>query len=111
MHTTVTNTITTAEPPYRPFYPQVSVTLYQELGVTMTLETDLSEPQLCTVLTLALTLDTFSPTCAVTSGGGSGGGGSGGGGSGGTDAKHAQDANWNGKRKTTWLVLERNIVA
>ena len=78
MHTTVTNTITTAEPPYRPFYPQVSVTLYQELGVTMTLETDLSEPQLCTVLTLALTLDTFSPTCAVTSGGGSGGGGSGG---------------------------------
>ena len=40
-----------------------------------------------------------------------GGGGSGGGGSGGTDAKHAQDANWNGKRKTTWLVLERNIVA
>ena len=84
MHTTVTNTITTAEPPYRPFYPQVSVTLYQELGVTMTLETDLSEPQLCTVLTLALTLDTFSPTCAVTSGGGSGGGGSGGGGSGGS---------------------------
>ena len=78
MHTTVTNTITTAEPPYRPFYPQVSVTLYQELSVTMTLETDLSEPQLCTVLTLALTLDTFSPTCAVTSGGGSGGGGSGG---------------------------------
>ena len=56
----------------------MSVTLYQELGVTMTLETDLSEPQLCTVLTLALTLDTFSPTCAVTSGGGSGGGGSGG---------------------------------
>ena len=49
----------------------MSVTLYQELGVTMTLETDLSEPQLCTVLTLALTLDTFSPTCAVTSGGGS----------------------------------------
>ena len=84
MHTTVTNTITTAEPPYRPFYPQVSVTLYQELGVTMTLETDLSEPQLCTVLMLALTLDTFSPTCAVTSGGGSGGGGSGGGGSGGS---------------------------
>ena len=79
MHTTVTNTITTAEPPYRPFYPQVSVTLYQELSVTMTLETDLSEPQLCTVLMLALTLDTFSPTCAVTSGGGgSGGGGSGG---------------------------------
>ena len=78
MHATVTNTITTAEPPYRPFYPQVSVTLYQELGVTMTLETDLSEPQLCTVLMLALTLDTFSPTCAVTSGGGSGGGGSGG---------------------------------
>jgi len=62
----------------------VSVTLYQELGVTMTLETDLSEPQLCTVLMLALTLDTFSPTCAVTSGGGSGGGGSGGGGSGGS---------------------------
>ena len=61
----------------------MSVTLYQELGVTMTLETDLSEPQLCTVLMLALTLDTFSPTCAVTSGGGSGGGGSGGGGSGG----------------------------
>ena len=51
----------------------MSVTLYQELSVTMTLETDLSEPQLCTVLTLALTLDTFSPTCAVTSGGGSGG--------------------------------------
>ena len=49
----------------------MSVTLYQELGVTMTLETDLSEPQLCTVLTLALTLDVFSPTCAVTSGGGS----------------------------------------
>lgn len=44
----------------------------------MTLETDLSEPQLCTVLTLALMLDTFSPTCAVTSGGGSGGSGSGG---------------------------------
>lgn len=56
----------------------MSVTLYQELSVTMTLETDLSEPQLCTVLTLALTLDTFSPTCAVTSGGGSGGSGSGG---------------------------------
>ena len=51
----------------------MSVTLYQELSVTMTLETDLSEPRLCTVLTLALTLDTFSPTCAATSGvGGSG---------------------------------------
>ena len=46
----------------------MSVTLYQEFSVTMTLETDLSEPQLCTVLTLALTLDAFSPTCAATTG-------------------------------------------
>jgi len=55
----------------------VSVTLYQEFSVTMTLETDLSEPLLCTVLTLALTLDAFSPTCVATTGvSGSGGGGS-----------------------------------
>merc|ERR1740130_1040961 len=47
---------------------EVSVTLYQEFSVTMTLETDLSEPQLCTVLTLALTLDSFSPNCAATTG-------------------------------------------
>ena len=43
----------------------------------MTLETDLSEPQLCTVLTLTLTLDTFSPTCTATNGVGGGGGGGG----------------------------------
>ena len=55
----------------------MSVTLYQEFSVTMTLETDLSEPQLCTVLTLALTLDAFSPTCAATIGVGGGGGGGG----------------------------------
>ena len=55
----------------------MSVTLYQEFSVTMTLETDLREPLLCTVLTLALTLDAFSPTCVATTGvGDSGGGGS-----------------------------------
>ena len=75
-----TPSITRPPPPYSTlvsYHPQVSVTLYQEFSVTMTLETDLSEPQLCTVLTLALTLDAFSPTCAATIGvgGGVGGGG------------------------------------
>ena len=49
----------------------VSVTLYQALSVTMTLESDMSDGQLCAVLTAALTLDAFDHTCAATSDGSS----------------------------------------
>ena len=47
----------------------VSVTLYQAISVTITLESDMSDEQLCKVLTAALTLDAFDHTCVATSGG------------------------------------------
>ena len=47
----------------------VSVTLYQAISVTITLESDMSDEQLCKVLTAALTLDAFEHTCVATSGG------------------------------------------
>jgi hypothetical protein len=47
----------------------VSVTLYRALSVTITLESDMSDEQLCSVLTAALTLNAFDHTCAATSGG------------------------------------------
>merc|ERR1719324_383020 len=47
----------------------VSVTLYQAISVTITLESDMSDEQLCKVLTAALTLDAFDHTCMATSGG------------------------------------------
>ena len=46
----------------------VSVTLYQAISVTITLESDMSDEQLCKVLTAALTLDAFDHTCVATSG-------------------------------------------
>ena len=48
----------------------VSVTLYQALSLTVTLASDMSDEQLCTVLTAALTLDAFEHTCVATSEGG-----------------------------------------
>ena len=47
----------------------VSVTLYQAISVKITLESDMSDEQLCKVLTAALTLDAFDHTCVATSGG------------------------------------------
>ena len=47
----------------------VSVTLYQAISVKITLESDMSDEQLCKVLTAALTLDAFEHTCVATSGG------------------------------------------
>ena len=47
----------------------VSVTLYQAISVTIILESDMSDEQLCKVLTAALTLDAFDHTCVATSGG------------------------------------------
>ena len=47
----------------------MSVTLYQALSVTMTLESDMDGEQLCAVLTAALTLEAFDHTCAATSDG------------------------------------------
>ena len=49
----------------------VSVTLYQALSVTMTLESDMDGEQLCAVLTAALTLEAFDHSCAATSDGSS----------------------------------------
>merc|ERR1712086_472584 len=45
----------------------VSVMLYQALSVTITLESDMSDEQLCTVLTAALTLDAFDHSCVASS--------------------------------------------
>ena len=47
----------------------VSVMLYRALSVTITLESDMSDEQLCTVLTAALTLDAFDHSCVASSGG------------------------------------------
>jgi hypothetical protein len=46
----------------------VSVTLYQAITVTITLESDMSDEQLCEVLTAALTLDAYDHTCVASSG-------------------------------------------
>ena len=45
----------------------VAVTLYQALSLTVTLESDMSDGQLCTVLTAALTLDAFDHSCVASS--------------------------------------------
>ena len=45
----------------------VSVTLYQALSLTVTLESDMSDGQLCTVLTAALTLGAFDHSCVASS--------------------------------------------
>ena len=45
----------------------VAVTLYQALSLTVTLESDMSDGQLCTVLTVALTLDAFDHSCVASS--------------------------------------------
>ena len=46
----------------------VAITLYQALSLTVTLESDMSDGQLCTVLTAALTLEAFDHSCVASSG-------------------------------------------
>lgn len=48
----------------------LSIKLHQAISITMAIESDLSDAQLCTALTLALTLNAFDHTCVTTSGAG-----------------------------------------